>query len=256
MGFDDNYYRNCVLCGMKSASALGNTELFSSGYRLLIDSSIPTSQKLGTSLAIITAITIALISDTSEMVDNSVWLPLQPSKIAKRIIHTFCKIKQQGTYNVEDMEMQLATYFHGKQNSILFKRPMPFDDQSEIDDVEPYVSKEILSAPGLIYMETVPGSSKTKENITRIKILLEFRLFLRAIGIQDVTKVQKVGDIHKYFSASTEELRYQLSEKFDNRIYTKDSVEETMSIDMIDLLQDIPYASQVLDSIFAVSPYQ
>lgn len=204
----------------------------------------------------ITAIVISLIADTREMTEDCVWLPLQPDKIARRVIHNFCKIKQSGTYCQEEMELQMSAYFHARENCLLFRKPTATDDQSEMEEGEAFVTKEILSAPGIIYMETVPGSSKTKENIIRVKTLLEFRVFLKALGIPDVTKIQKVQDLLNMLGATTEELRYKLSEKFDSRIYTKASVEDTMDIDMLDLMQDVPYTSQVLDAIFSINPYQ
>lgn len=234
---------------------MGFDHLFE-GHRLLVDSSIPTFQKLGTSLAMVTSIVLSLIVDVREMTDNNIWIPLQPHKLARRILSKFSKIKQPGTYSLEELELQIACFFYGKENSILFKRPIE-EEQSEMDeDDDQFISKELLSEPALIYMEAVPGSSKMKENLIKVKTLLEYRVFLKSVGLTDVVKDIRIADALKLLSTSTSELRHQLGEKFDDRNYTKVSVEETMEINMIELVTDIPYATHVLESIFAINPYE
>lgn len=47
-----------------------------------------------------------------------------------------------------------------------------------------------------------------------------------------------------------------MEDSFDNKTYTKSKVEEVMNIDLIELLFDIPYSSQVIESIFTLNPYQ
>lgn len=254
MNYDDDYYKNCILCAVKTVVSLGFENIFS-GFRILVDSSIPTSQKLGTSLAMITGIVLSLIVDTREMTDNHIWIPLQPHRLAKRLISKFSKIKQPGTYNNDDLEIQLASYFYGKDNSILFRKPAD-DDQSEMEEDELFCTKEILSEPVLLYMEAVPGSSKMKENIIKVKSLIEYRVFLKSMGLTDVAKDIKISEVLRLLQTSSSELRYQLGQKFDNKTYTKASVEETMGISFIELVQDVPYATHVIESIFAINPYE
>lgn len=253
MAYDDNYYRNCLLCAVKIAMSLGATDIFE-GRLLLVDSSIPTFQKLGTSLAMITSIVLALISDVSEMQTDTVWLPIQPSLLSKRIVGKFLQIKPSSNTTVSDFELQLAAYFIGKPSCIYFRKQVLDDeDTSEFSKIK---VTELASNPALLYMETVPGASKMKENISKLKTVLEFRLFLKAIGHPDPTKSKTISEILKTMGVTVDDLRLALKEKFDDRNYTKASVEETMAIECIELVSDIPYASQTLESIFAVNPFQ
>ena len=202
----------------------------------------------------VTSLVLALIVDTREMSDDNIWIPLQPAKLAKRIISRFSQIKPSGTINNEDLELAIAAYFTNRSGCVCFRRSTNPDEP--FDEDEFVVSKEIPSNPGIIYMETVPGSSKIKENIARLKLILEFRIFLKSLGVTEVTKPLKISDIGKNMGISLDDMRIILREKFDNRNYTKPSVEETMNLQFIELVSDIPYASQVLESIFVVNPYQ
>lgn len=253
MSYDDNYYRNCLLCAVKIAASLAGESVFE-GRLLFVDSAIPTYQKLGTSLAMVTAIVLALLADVSDMQNDTVWLPLQPDRLAKRIAAKFSQIKPAGSVFIPELEMQLGGYLGGKAGCICFRRPET--EEEEPEDENHLLLKEFPSNPALIYMETVPGASKIKENINRVKTILEYRLFLKALGMQDVAKPITITEAGKLMGLSLEDLRIALKEKFDDRNYTKTSVEETMDLECIEVVSDIPYAAQVLESIFAVNPYQ
>jgi hypothetical protein len=253
MSYDDNYYRNCLLCAVKIAVSLGADGVFD-GRLLLIDSSIPTFQKLGTSLAMVTAIVLALLADVSDMQNDSVWLPLQPSRLAKRIASKFTQIKPANSLPMAQLELQLGAYFGGKAGSLFFRRPEKINEEE--DEYTEFVTKELPSDPRVLYMETIPGASKMKENISRIKTILEYRIFLRALGLKDVAKPITITQAAKLIGHSLEDLRIALKEQFDNKSYTKSNIEETMDLECIELISDIPYAVQVLESIFALNPFQ
>lgn len=253
MTYDDNYYRNCLLCAVKIAMSLGATSIFE-GCSLFVDSSIPTSQKLGTSVAMITGIVLALITDVSDMQNDTVWLPLQPSLLAKRIASKFIQIKPTGSVQFSDLELQLSAIFIGKPSSMYFRKTQI--DDSDMHEFGQIAVREFPSNPNLLYMETVPGASKMKENIAKLKTVLEFRLFLRSIGCKDVQKSKTITEIISSVGMTLEELRIALKDKFDNKNYPKSTVEETMGLEMIELVSDIPFASQTLEAIFTVNPFQ
>lgn len=257
MAYDDNYYRNCVLCGVKVALSI-SPNIFD-GRVLLIDSSIPTFQKLGTSLAMITAIAVGLLADTSEMSNDEVWLPLQLGQLAKRLGHKLSQIKPMQLHDRQALDLRLAALFAGKQNTLCFEARLDVGGPPEGDCLSDFARlavRELPTAPALLYMETVPGASKIKENINKLKTILEFRLFLKAIGYQEFSKCKTISEVMRTMATSLDDLRIALKEKFDDRSYTKASVEETMNVECIELVSDIAYASQTLESIFAVNPYQ
>jgi len=55
---------------------------------------------------------------------------------------------------------------------------------------------------------------------------------------------------------SIQELRDQVCENFDNRSYTINEIEDTMNLRLISLINDIPYAPNILDSIFSLNPFK
>ena len=104
-------------------------------------------------------------------------------------------------------------------------------------------------------METVPGSSKIKENLARVKALLEYRLFLSAVGVSNFEKNSRLDEICSFYGYKPNDLRELLNQSYDSRSYSKKEIEETMNIHLLDLIPDVAYGSQVIDSIFSLNPF-
>lgn len=227
------------------------------GRCLLVDSNIPTGQKLNTSLALATAIVISLMSQYKSTTDSSTSnksaapvLPFSSDKIIDRIISKISKIKDDNSFNVNAAKFSLLSYFNCKPGCVFSSTLDPNSGKQN------YSCKEILSNPSLIYMETIAGASKSKEQVQKLKMLLEYRLFLRVLQIDNFKNLPHLMEIMKVKNFSNEDMVRVLEDNFDNKRYLKKDIEETMGISLVNLVPDFPYAAQLLDSIFSLNPYE
>lgn len=219
-----------------------------SGVCLFVCSNIPSGQKLGSSLALVTSLVLALMTHHQSSNDKMIVIPASEDSLIERIIGMMEKLGEEGAFNKQKAKLALYAYFKSRADSIHYWEGPP--------EKGGCVSKVFSEPPGLLYMETVPGSSRIKENLQRVKSLLEYRLFLHALGIQDFGRFNDISEVLKVFEYSIEDLVNMLGQNYDNKMYTKKEIEETMDIALISLVRDVPYASQVLESIFSLHPFQ
>mgnify|MGYP002138726017 CR=1 FL=1 len=252
LNYDDHIYKNYVMCAMKVVLSL-DVETIYDGTLLLIDSNIPAGQKLGTSLALVTAIVLALLANTKDISKEKSTVRVPAHVLVEKIISKLELIKEDGSFKVEEARHSLLAYFYNQPDSLYC--PVILEDEPALD-LHRYKPKEFPSAPCLIFMETVAGASRMKENLTKAKFLLEYRIFLKTIGVDPTSKSKSLLDILSTYHYTVEDLKKFLEDSFDNKTYTKSKVEEVMNIDLIELLFDIPYSSQVIESIFTLNPYQ
>ncbi len=259
-----------LICAVKIAEQIVGKSIYK-GMCLFINSNAPTGQRLGMSLALVTALVLAMIVDkpdninTDNMISGNthtgdkgleVSLPLSHEALIDLILSKYQIIRDQSTYKYKDLQMSMLAYFRNKWGCLFVETgEATQSNETEINE-NTFEPKEITKRPGIVYMETVSGSSKIKENLIRVKSLLEYKLFLYAIGVHNPEgKKIRLHNVCQTYGYSAEDLRRLLEESFDNRAYTKKEIEETMKLDLFSLVSDVPYASQSMDSIFSLNPY-
>lgn len=257
-----------MVCAIKICISLG-VEIMFNGTCVLIDSTIPTGQKLGTTSSILTALVLAfMISPKKVQEDGRARLPVFPDRLIERIISKLEKIKDDTDFHKEELELSLAGMFFSKKGCISFRQKPSLEVQvqpgeealNQSQDTNQQqktqlVSKSFLEEVSVIYMESVAGSSKSKENIQKVKTLLEYRLFLAALGVREYTKSPNLASLSELVKLNTEELLTQLHVHFEDKNYYKSDIERTMSLELISLMSDIPFSSQIVENIFTLNPY-
>lgn len=259
MNYEENHsYSNIIICCVKIAEQLVGKSVYN-GLCLFINSTAPTGQRLGMTLAMVTALVLAMITKKPDNQQEQLEISLAASHeaIIDLILSKYQIVRDRSIYRYEELQMAMLAYFRNQPGCIFVEsKPSAVTNAEEEREGAIYQSKELPSRPGVIYMETVSGSSKIKENLIRVKSLLEYRLFLHAIGIQNISSKQpRLQDVCHTYGYSAEDLRRLLDESFDNRAYTKKEIEETMKVDLINLVSEVPYASQSMDSIFSLNPF-
>jgi hypothetical protein len=238
------------------------------GTCVLFDSTIPTGQKLGTTSSILTALILAfMVSPKKVLEEGRARLPVFPDRLIERALTKLEKIRDDTNFHKEDLEFSLATYFYGQSGAISFRNILPTDQITPPGDDplnqsqetgpsrQQVINKSFLDEMSVIYMESVAGSSKSKENIQKVKTLLEYRLFLAAIGVRDYTKSPNLESLMCQLKLNNEELLTLLQTHFEDKNYYKSDIERTMSLDLISLMSDIPFSSQIVENIFTLNPF-
>ena len=154
------------------------------------------------SAALITALVLALISSKDNITGNTLTLPINSNKFIDTVLSRYNIIRDQVTYTFESLQMSLLAYFNNKPGCLYIE-----DTNESKQEERKYKSKELLSSPCVIYMETVPGSSKIKENLGRVKALMEYRLFLSAIGVSSFEKNSRLDEISGFYGYKPNDLR-------------------------------------------------
>lgn len=183
-------------------------------------------------------------------------MAVSPEKLIDRILSKFSKIKDPKNFRPDQALLSLQSYFYSQENCLW--SPTAKKDQFE--------ARKFLDPPAILYTETVTGSSKIKENLQKVKYILEVRIAVKAFAENsssppkdpeiDYTKFKSFQDVLDYFNFSIEDCRRALEECFEDRVYTRREIEEGMKLDFITITSDIPYASQTIESIFGVAPHK
>lgn len=241
--YDENRHRNIVVCAAKVLLSFGFTNTFD-GLKLFVDSTIPSHNKMNTTLSIILGIVIAGMAEGTDLQGKSGALKYPFDKIVERILLKYEKINDDDAFDRESAQLSLMACCQLEKGCVFSKLP----DGS-------YFSKPIDQPYKLMLLQVVGGSSKTKEKVRRIKMLIEWRLFLHSIGI-DYNKHKKVKDIIDSTQYSIEEMKQLVSDNFENKEYLIKAVEESMNLSIVSLLNDIPFAMTSIDSIFCIEPFK
>ena len=98
-------------------------------------------------------------------------------------------------------------------------------------------------------------ASKIQDRTIYIKKLVEFRLFLFAIGVSDFKDTDNFLAFMDKQGYTPSTLSALNRENFENKSYTIDAIEDNMDLKLISFMKDIPYCSTVLESIFSLNPY-
>ena len=242
---DNSKYKNMLVCAYKTLLSLEETNMF--GMNLYIDTMTPAIDGTMVDVSTILGVVLGCLVREGEIgADSDTHMYCHDlQKVVDRVVHKFDTIKDDNSYVHSDVMLHLNACI-GMNEGCMFM----LDSHSNS-----YVNKQFDDRFSLMLCPVVGGLSKTKDNIRKARMLLEYRLFLHSIGIHEYAKYHKVEDVLLFKNCSLEDLKQMVTDNYENKAYTVKDIEEGLEISLGSLLDDVPFSNNILSGIFSLNVY-
>jgi galactokinase len=232
---DENNYLNLLLAGYKAA-LYDSFVAIPKGLQIYISSNLPTKNGFSSSSALILGMCF------TTLVANG----LVKKTYQETIFENLIKYEKMVSTQIAWHHHFTSMLFNKKDNVLL-----PNDKKSlELPPKYNFIIAHTLTPTVMLFV------SGQRQNKRLVECRIGLCMMMKKMEMKDLTKMKSLGEFQDSLGYDHEEMVQLLQDSIEKKKYKTEEIEKEFGMTIINLISDIPYANNVIESNKEYNPYE